>query len=598
MSRKMMAALAVAVLAMLVTTASAQTPGKMNYQVMLTSDSDEPLAEQEVDLFFAIYDSEVAGTLLWSELHSNVMTNSIGVASVILGTTSPLTNYYFQGPAWLEISVDAQTLTPRRELVAAPYAIHADDADNLGELPASYYALAEDLYVPGVINTPSNPVDWTNLKNVPAGFADGTDDTGGAGDGHSLDASDGSPVDALYVDATGQVGIGVTNPANNLVIDTGAYGLAYAQFVDASTGYTASDGFEVGINGAGNAFINQQENASIAFLTNGVSRGKIDDDGTWEVGSTAYNTYLELYGSSSSDPVVEIFGTGTGGSIDLYDEEGDKYGFIEPDVNGTGGFLRIEDSTGGNGLTVDGNYSGGDTRLSIFGSASGTIFNTHLSGDDAVNLPTSAVSSLEIENEAGLNYSYSTTTLALTGGSPQTMLSRSIYCPTSGYVLAIGTAEAVINHTNGTASGSYFGVSDVSSSFPAGSELYSRLPLDAVSGQYYETITAQFIFNVSSGAQTFYFLADEVIGDWTVYDRNLSVVFFPTFYGVLADPPARVVTGTDLPGGELAPGQTGADVSAERAECEAANNARIEAELAAMEAKIAEIRASMDDNRE
>lgn len=34
----------------------------------------------------------------------------------------------------------------------------------------------------GTINAPKNPVDWTRLKNVPAGFADGADD-GGAGGG-------------------------------------------------------------------------------------------------------------------------------------------------------------------------------------------------------------------------------------------------------------------------------------------------------------------------------------------------------------------------------------------------------------------------------
>jgi hypothetical protein len=35
---------------------------------------------------------------------------------------------------------------------------------------------------PGSINAPKNPVDWTRLKNVPAGFADGIDD-GAGGDG-------------------------------------------------------------------------------------------------------------------------------------------------------------------------------------------------------------------------------------------------------------------------------------------------------------------------------------------------------------------------------------------------------------------------------
>ncbi len=45
-------------------------------------------------------------------------------------------------------------------------------------------------------------------------FADGTSQTtaatggGGSGDGHSLDASDGNPTDALFVDGSGNVGIG------------------------------------------------------------------------------------------------------------------------------------------------------------------------------------------------------------------------------------------------------------------------------------------------------------------------------------------------------------------------------------------------------
>ena len=33
----------------------------------------------------------------------------------------------------------------------------------------------------GVVNLSSNPVEWTKLRNVPSGFADGTDDTGGGG---------------------------------------------------------------------------------------------------------------------------------------------------------------------------------------------------------------------------------------------------------------------------------------------------------------------------------------------------------------------------------------------------------------------------------
>jgi hypothetical protein len=41
---------------------------------------------------------------------------------------------------------------------------------------------------PGTINSAKNPVDWTKLKNVPEGFADGIDDVGGGGDTSGLQA--------------------------------------------------------------------------------------------------------------------------------------------------------------------------------------------------------------------------------------------------------------------------------------------------------------------------------------------------------------------------------------------------------------------------
>lgn len=201
----LLACLALALLS--VEPATAQVPRKIDYQAMITDEADEPLANQAVTLDFSIFDAAEDGTLLWSEEH-NATTNSVGVVSVLLGETAPLA-LDFDKPLWLQVEIQGELLMPRRELAASPFALHAADSDRLGGAPAEYYVFGEDLFVPGSINDPGNPVDWTNLKNMPTCFADGLDDAG-TGDGHSLDAADGDPADVLYVTADGLVQIGGT----------------------------------------------------------------------------------------------------------------------------------------------------------------------------------------------------------------------------------------------------------------------------------------------------------------------------------------------------------------------------------------------------
>lgn len=118
----------------------AAVPQTMNYQVMITDDSDQPLADQAVELVFGLWTQEVGGTQEWTETH-NAMTNSIGVASVVLGSLTPLPLGDFSEPLWLEVEVDGEILDPRRELTSSPYALHAADADELGGVGAGGYSL-------------------------------------------------------------------------------------------------------------------------------------------------------------------------------------------------------------------------------------------------------------------------------------------------------------------------------------------------------------------------------------------------------------------------------------------------------------------------
>jgi len=508
---------ALGVLALLVATAAAQVPAKMNYQVMLTDNSDQPLADQVVEIDFRLYSSDVGGSLYWTETH-NTTTNSIGVVSVVLGETTPLPGDGFSVPLWLEIEVSGEVMAPRRELVSAPYALHSADSDCLGDEAAIEYVLDEDLATPGGINNPSNPVDWTMLKSVPAGFADGSDDVGGAGDGHSLDASDGSPVDAVYVDA----------------------------------------------------------------------------DGIVEFGSSVSSGVAQFYAGGGGNPSLELIAHPShGGMIELYEESGAQYGGLEPDFNGTGGFLWIDNGSGGSGFYVDGNAVSGDAQVGIYGTASSTYFNTYSTGDDAVDLPWSSVSSTEMQNEPGVN-STSTITLIDLAGGIEPLLSRTIYVPASGFVVAVASAQAYALHDGVNVSSAYFGLSDAGDSFPTGASVYHRVPADAGGGSWYPGVSVTWMFETpSAGAYTFYFAGEQVAGDWLVARSNMSLMYFPTYYGLLAKPlagPEVNPEGVLPPGG---PALTEADIAAERAESEAANDARIERELAEMEAKIAEIRASM-----
>jgi hypothetical protein len=259
-------AISFAVLALCFVAASslqAEIPQKINYQgKLIDSVTGEPEAGTK-DMTFRIYDDPNAGTLLWSESQA-VQVGSAGVFSAVLGSITPI-DAAFDGPVWLEVEAGGEILSPRREMVSVPFAFraegagHSQNADSLGGYSSDEFVrkgetsvitsemiadgtgsgldadavdgLSADAFAdsghahderyytqdvlntPGVVNESSNPVEWTRLKGVPACFADGDDEAGGAGDGYSLDAADGDPTDALIVDAEGRVGIGTASPA-------------------------------------------------------------------------------------------------------------------------------------------------------------------------------------------------------------------------------------------------------------------------------------------------------------------------------------------------------------------------------------------------
>ncbi|MFN2490096.1 MAG: hypothetical protein ABR529_10220 [Actinomycetota bacterium] len=81
------------------------------------------------------------------------------------------------------------------------------DSDRLDGMDSSRFALKDKLAAQGVINQSSNPLDWSRLKNVPAGLADGVDGSGPTAYAHVK--SDGMLISASNVVDVAVLGGGV-----------------------------------------------------------------------------------------------------------------------------------------------------------------------------------------------------------------------------------------------------------------------------------------------------------------------------------------------------------------------------------------------------
>lgn len=122
------AVLALLALLALPSIGGAQVPGQVDFQGLLLDAAGDPV-NGLVDLDFALFDVDTGGSALWSELHTDVSVVD-GVYDVALGSITPLTPTLLAGSSvYLEITVDGETLTPRRQLLAVPYALRAAEAD-------------------------------------------------------------------------------------------------------------------------------------------------------------------------------------------------------------------------------------------------------------------------------------------------------------------------------------------------------------------------------------------------------------------------------------------------------------------------------------
>jgi hypothetical protein len=215
---------------------TADVPELVNYQGILTDSGGSPL-DGSYNLTFKVYpDSGAAAIALWTEEHPAVDVDE-GLFNVILGANSPVTPGIFSDPErWLGITVDNDPeMYPRMRVTSVPWALRAAVADS-------------------ALNG------------------------GGTGDGHSLDADDGDPVDALYVDSEGKVGINTTTIGPFQLYVNGDVGIPYEY------GYQISSYDAISWNSATGSIRLGTLTPGLEFYAGDLNPRMVIDDNTGNVG--------------------------------------------------------------------------------------------------------------------------------------------------------------------------------------------------------------------------------------------------------------------------------------------------------------------------
>jgi hypothetical protein len=133
--------LAVLALTLLAAPGFAQVPQLMTYTGRLVNDLGVPLASP-VDLRLRIFDAETGGTGLYGESHLGVDLDATGGFSVQLGLgTNPAGPFdaalFSDVDRWLEVEVDSEILTPRQIIGSVPWALVAEQANEIVRDPSA-----------------------------------------------------------------------------------------------------------------------------------------------------------------------------------------------------------------------------------------------------------------------------------------------------------------------------------------------------------------------------------------------------------------------------------------------------------------------------
>ena len=125
-------------------------PRRISYQGLITKADGSPTDDGSYEVTFRVYSTVDGGSPIWAENQEVTVNN--GIISTVLGNTNPFT--VIPQEAYLELTVDGSTLSPRQILTSVFYSVLSDtsayartaDYDDLIDLPdLDVYGLKDSL---------------------------------------------------------------------------------------------------------------------------------------------------------------------------------------------------------------------------------------------------------------------------------------------------------------------------------------------------------------------------------------------------------------------------------------------------------------------
>jgi hypothetical protein len=378
------------------------TPQLMKMQGFLTDNTGTPVSGTQT-MTFVLYDASVGGAVMGTVANVPVVVSN-GLYEVDL----PLGSSAFSGATrYIEITVNAEVLSPRVQLVTAPFSYSADKLD--GFEGADFVKKAGDSL--------SGPLQVAAMVESTTGgfkFPDGTIQTtatagsntlgqaynqGGPGAGRTINANSGAVniTGSGGLTVNGSVGIGTTAPSGSLEISSNNPYPLKATTTDSVARFL----LEGGLNSVIRASDLSTTKSLSLMATNSAQTGAfIQVDGKDKSGSSSTGSGVVLIESARQSPTGDIVFSTQGLHRAIIDQDGnvgigtDNPGshrlWVEQSSNTAYSAVFRNGGGSGKGVLIEGGVGGStyDYPLMWVGNYAGTVPRFFVNGNGSVGINT------------------------------------------------------------------------------------------------------------------------------------------------------------------------------------------------------------------